>query len=117
MNLDYSKHRLNDFTQLEKYKQELGKDVSSRFIDTVYSWLMKMQINDRIDITKKSEITNRNRDFFIKVVCLFIFEGNDSYLFTSDYTEVYRYDREKEKKETADFQIKLDQKHKKTAEA
>jgi len=111
MDLDYSKHRLNCISELEPYRIRLGNDVFWSFIISVYKWLDSLKIGDRIDITNNSRINHQNRDLFIKTACYYMRQfGNDDYMFTSNYTSLYRFDRQAEIKDCQIFFKELEQK-------
>lgn len=110
MKLDYSKHRLENNSELMAYREKIGNDVFWDFIISVFEWLDSLKIGDSIDISKNSRITARNRDLFIKTACYYMWQyGNDDFMFTNDYTVLYRYDREVEIRESQKYFRELEE--------
>jgi len=111
MNLDYSNYRLNSISELEPFRQRLGNDIFWNFIISVFEWLDSMEVGDSIDISNNSRITNQNRELFIKTTCYYMQQyGNDDYMFTNDYTSLYRFDREAEINDVRKFFDELEKK-------
>lgn len=90
MSLNFSHHRMNSFSWIEEYKEKLKPEVFFKFIDMVYAWLGELKPGQTLLLSGRKNITNQNRDLFIKTVCLFITEGHEDYEFTNDYTAVIR---------------------------
>lgn len=88
MKMDYSASRMTDLQWIEDYSQRLGKEKLDDFIRIAYGWLMDLDPGQTIDLTSHPKITDRNRDLFIKIGCLFISEGNNGYEFSNDYTKI-----------------------------
>lgn len=88
MEIDFSHYRMNDYLWIDIYKKKLGKDAFHKFLDTVYSWLLRLKPGESINIATSKPITDQNRDLFIKSACLFISEGHDGYEFSNNYTVI-----------------------------
>jgi len=85
--INYSHHRMNNYDWIQSYHSNMGKKAFNLFLNRVYKRLMKMNIGEIYDLTKK--VQEANRDLFIKCACLFISEGNSHYSFSDDYTTIY----------------------------
>ena len=86
---NYTVHLMRNWDWLYKYKQELGAEKISEYINRVYQLLTKMKPGSFFSIEKN--VKAENRDLFIKVSCMFIDELYDSqssllYEFNSDAT-------------------------------
>lgn len=90
MGLNFSHHRMNDLLWVEQYQEKLSPKVFFKFIDTVYAWLENLKPGQKLILSQEKNITNQNRDLFIKTTCLFISEGNSEYEFSNDYTAIIR---------------------------
>ncbi|MDR1116614.1 MAG: hypothetical protein LBL33_10820 [Tannerella sp.] len=84
----FAQYRLNDYSFIGEYERRMGTEYFRKYRDDVYIHLAKMNPGDRfsVEILVKKE----NLDLFIKLVCLFILEGNPDYEFTDDYKNVKR---------------------------
>lgn len=90
--IDYSQHRPNDFNWVNTYISDMGKQNFHTFLNRVFGRLMKMQVGETYDLTKK--VSAENRDLFIKVACYYIQCGNIDYYFSNDYTVIYRHEKQ-----------------------
>lgn len=88
MDIDFSHYRMNNYSWIDNYKEKLGVDTFRKFQNAVYDWLLKLKKGESIDMVSNKQITDQNRDLFIKTVCLFISEGNGDYEFNEKYTKV-----------------------------
>lgn len=85
--MDYSKHRLNDWVWLAKYREERGKEWVDNYMNRVYQKLMDLPVGGSINIPAICE--EKNIDLFIKTCCMFII-SNPRYEMNSDYSIIRR---------------------------
>jgi hypothetical protein len=84
--MDFSAYKMVNFDWIKIYQDKLGRSVFYAFIDKVYGILNRMQEGQVFNLSTDISITDRNRDLFIKVACMYINEGNENYSFSNDYT-------------------------------
>ena len=87
----YAHCRLNNWSWMQQYRDQLGDAEYTHYIDTVYTALMNMKIGHRFVIA--NNVKSENIDLFIKITCMFILEGNYEYEFTNDYKAINRKTR------------------------
>lgn len=87
----YAKYRLTDWDWIPRYKQKMGTDLFREYVNNVYSELMKMHVGDRFSLD--DNVREENRELFVKIVCMFIQEGNSDYDFSPDYKIVRRHEK------------------------
>ncbi len=87
MDEDFSKYKMNSFSDIEKQKELHGKQKVEAYIDKIYAWLLEMNPGQIFDIIR---IPEKERHIFILTVCLFISENNYGYILSNDYTQVIR---------------------------
>lgn len=92
MDIDFSHYRMNNYFWIDSYIGKIGSETFYKFQNTVYNWLMNLKKGESIDVMQNERITDKNRDLFIKTVCLFISEGNSNYEFNENYTTVIHRD-------------------------
>ena len=85
---DLSALAMTDYSDIERCQEEMGKEAFGAYRDKVYTRLMRMTAGDIIDVQKI--VRRENLEVFIKVVCLFISEGNGDYSFSSNFNTVKR---------------------------
>lgn len=103
--VDYSKHRMNDYDWIAKYQSIMGKEEFFYFLNRVYKRMLQMKTGETYKIANK--VQEANRDLFIKIVCLFILEGNQNYIFSEDYTKIIKDYGPMTKKHTKTTQKRL----------
>lgn len=84
--MDFSAYKMVNFDWIKIYQDKLGRTVFYAFIDKVYGILNRMEEGQVFNLSTDISITDRNRDLFIKVACMYINEGNENYSFSNDYT-------------------------------
>jgi hypothetical protein len=88
---------MNDYDWIDTYQQKMGKEAFRQYRNSVYEMLMGMRPGEYFTID--DHVKTENIDLFIKMVCLFIVEGNHQYDFTNDYKKVRCHEREKNDRE------------------
>ena len=87
MEINFSKHRMNDWNWIQEYKSIMDKEQYNNFFQKVYSTLFQIPQGKYFDISKN--VTEKNRDIFIKICCLFILEQRksvgDYWVFSDNY--------------------------------
>ena len=91
--INYSHHRLENWDWVDKYIEIHGWEEYINFTNKVYNRLVNLQPGKKFDITEK--VSEKNRDFFIKIACQFILEQlemfkDGNYHFSDDYTKIIR---------------------------
>jgi hypothetical protein len=85
---DYSPHIMKDWEWSKEYLQSPGAEKYGRLFNTIYSFLLSIPEGKFFDIQKVQE---SNRDFFIKICCLFVLEQRryigDFWTLSDDYTK------------------------------
>jgi hypothetical protein len=69
---DYTSHLARNWDWWELYKGKLGEQELSEFMNRVYNLFIKMKPGSFFSIEKN--VTEKNRDLFIKMCCMFIDE-------------------------------------------
>lgn len=87
----YAQYRMNDWGWIPRYKSLMGKESFNEYVNNVYLELMSMKIGKSFSID--SEVKTENRELFVKIVCMFIQEGNYDYEFSPDYKIVRRNEK------------------------
>ena len=89
--LSYEQYRMTDWGWIGIYQSRMGNDQFRKYVNAIYKELMAMKVGQTfaIDTTVKEE----NRELFIKIVCMFIQEGNSDYEFSSNYKIVKRNEK------------------------
>lgn len=87
----YAVYRLTDWDWIGLYKEKMGADRFRNYVNGVYSELMKMEVGKTFSLDK--EVKEENRELFVKIVCMFIQEGNSDYDFSPDYKTVRRHEK------------------------
>ncbi|MBF0763335.1 MULTISPECIES: hypothetical protein [Parabacteroides] len=87
----YASFRLTDWDWISRYKEKMGTDHFRDYVNGVYSELMKMRVGGVFSLD--NEVREENRELFIKIVCMFILEGNSDYDFSSDYKTIRRHEK------------------------
>ena len=84
---DYSQHKLQNREWCNEYRSRMGKEQYDDFFQKVYSHLLQLPEGKYFDIEKN--VTEENRDLFIKICCLFILEQRmsvgDYWVFDENY--------------------------------
>lgn len=62
--MNFSEHRLTDWTWQELYRAQLGEDTYNDYFNSVWMALDRLQENEYYDIAK--QVKTENRDLFIK---------------------------------------------------
>ena len=85
---DYSQHKLQNWDWFSRYRSQMRKEQFNDFFQKVYSCLLQIPEGKHFDITKN--VTEKSRDIFIKICCLFILEQRksvgDYWVFNENYT-------------------------------
>lgn len=84
--MDFSMHKMTDYNWIKTYQDKLGKITFNAFVDKVYGILCRIEEGKSFNLSTDISITNRNRDLFIKVACMYIADGNENYSFSEDHT-------------------------------
>ena len=85
--MNFSEHRLTDWTWQELYRAQLGEDTYNDYFNSVWMALDRLQENEYYDIAK--QVKTENRDLFIKICCQYVMTHKE-YEFSSDYTKIIR---------------------------
>lgn len=88
--MDFSVYKMSDYNWIKTYQDKLGKITFNAFVDKVYGILDRVKEGQSFDISADISITDRNRDLFIKVACMYIADGNENYSFSEDHTIISR---------------------------
>lgn len=88
---NYGMYRLTGWGWIDRYKKKMGIDLFHTYVNNVYNELMRMNVGDVFSLEK--EVKEENRELFIKIVCMFIQEGNNDYEFSPDYKIVKRNEK------------------------
>ena len=76
--MNFSEHRLTDWTWQELYRAQLGEDTYNDY---------RLQENEYYDIAK--QVKTENRDLFIKICCQYVLTHKE-YELSNDYTKIIR---------------------------
>lgn len=87
----YAIYRLTDWDWINVYKQKMGISQFQDYVNGVYDELLRMKIGNSFSL--ESNVKEENRELFIKIVCMFIQEGNYDYEFSLDYKCVKRHEK------------------------
>lgn len=79
--MDFSNLRLTDDSEILEYHKKMGKDFWT-FANKVYTGLSE---RDTFDV---SEVKEKSRDLFVKVVCWLIQDGHLSAYFNEQFTKI-----------------------------
>ena len=77
----YARYRMTDWNWIAIYKEKMGVDLFREYVNGVYNELLNMTVKEE------------NRELFIKIVCMFIQEGNYDYDFSQDYKFIRRHEK------------------------
>lgn len=83
-----SQHRLTGWQEI---KEILNSEQGEAFLEyqrKVYQALLALSKGQRIDIDRM--VRPANREWFVKIGCLFIWDGHTDYEFASDYSHIRR---------------------------
>lgn len=83
--MNLQKYRLNDWSELSKFKDEMGIEEYNAYTDKVYSVLLNLPPGKFYSVNKLAK--PENFDLFIKICCLFI-HSNHQYTMSSDYSKI-----------------------------
>lgn len=83
---DYTSHLPENMDWWELYKEKLGKHKLLEFTDRVYKLFINMKPGSFFSIEKN--VTEENRDLFIKIICMFIDEAYHSPFSVEGYYEL-----------------------------
>lgn len=82
--MSYSHLRLNNESELNPFIQRLGKKEFKKYLERVYSKIIRMKSGERFRIDDL--VIEENRELFIKLLCLFIWmHGTNTFIFSNDY--------------------------------
>lgn len=87
----YAIYRLADWDWINIYKQKMGVSRFHDYVNDVYGELIRMKVGNSFSL--ESNVKEENRELFIKIVCMFIQEGNPDYEFSKDYKYVIRHEK------------------------
>ncbi len=96
----YQAYRMNDYGWIQTYKDKMGVDDFKKYVNEIYEMLLNMKPGDKFPIDRN--VKQENIELFIKIVCLFISEGNDNYDFTNDYKVVRCHGKDENGKKAVD---------------
>lgn len=85
---DFSHFRLNNYSELDVYLKSPEANKFKAYLGLIYRDLSKLPPGSSINLIK--DVDPNSIQIFIKIVCLFIAEGNPDYVFSEDYTEIRR---------------------------
>ena len=85
--MNFSEHRLTDWTWQELYRAQLGEDTYNDYFNSVWMALDRLQENEYYDIAK--QVKTENRDLFIKICCQYVLTHKE-YELSNDYTKIIR---------------------------
>lgn len=86
----YAMYRLVDWDWIQVYKQKMGDDFRV-YVNEVYKKLLSMKAGEVFSIADKVRV--ENIDLFVKIVCMFIQEGNSDFVFSDDFKKVKRNEK------------------------
>lgn len=86
----YARYRLVDWDWIQVYKQKMGDDFRI-YVNEVYKRLLSMKVGEIFSISEKVKV--ENIDLFVKIVCMFIQEGNSDFVFSDDFKKVKRNEK------------------------
>lgn len=85
-NIDFSKHRLNDDSELHYYMTQMGLKDFNAYVKRVYRKISEMKPNSKLRVAPI--VKSENRDLFIKILCYFIRElPGENFIFNETFTE------------------------------
>lgn len=87
----YEQYRMTDYGWIGIYQSRMGADQFKQYVNLIYKELMAMKVGETLVI--ESTVKAENRELFIKIVCMFIQEGNPDYEFSSNYKIVKRNEK------------------------
>jgi hypothetical protein len=87
----YRKYRMEDYEWIGTYKERMGAEGFREYRDRVYEMLHAMKPGTVFTIDLY--VREYNLDLFIKIVCLFITEGNSCWEFSDDYKNIRRHEK------------------------
>lgn len=87
----YAIYRITDWGWIAVYKEKMGSDQFREYVDNVYNELLGMKIGSSLSL--ETMVKEENRELFIKIVCMFIQEGNYDYDFSQDYKHIRRHEK------------------------
>jgi hypothetical protein len=86
---NYTHHLLHDWDWYKTYQSLLGKDKYQEYFNRVYAMLFEIPEEKFFDIEKN--VSEENRDLFIKICCLFVLEQRryigDFWTFNETFTQ------------------------------
>ena len=87
MKEDFSKHIMINWNWIREYRSSMGEKEFNDYFGKIYLFLLQLPEGKYFDISQN--VTEKNRDIFIKICCLFIIEQrkskNDYYVFNENY--------------------------------
>ena len=83
-----SKHRLNDFYEIEAIIAKIGAEKFDRYREAVFALLTKIRMSEIYNILEQVKVANHG--VFVKCACMYILStaGNCNVMFSDDYTKV-----------------------------
>jgi hypothetical protein len=85
---NYSQHIMQNWDWCQEYRQSLGPEKYRTLFNSIYTFIREIPEGKFFDIQKVQE---SNRDFFIKICCLFVLEQRhyigDFWTLSDDYTK------------------------------
>ena len=87
----YARYRMTDWNWIAIYKEKMGVDLFREYVNGVYNELLNMKVDCSFSL--EATVKEENRELFIKIVCMFIQEGNYDYDFSQDYKFIRRHEK------------------------
>ena len=87
----YARYRMTDWNWIAIYKEKMGVDLFREYVNGVYNELLNMKVDRSFSL--EATVKEENRELFIKIVCMFIQEGNYDYDFSQDYKFIRRHEK------------------------
>ena len=82
---------MTDWNWIAIYKEKMGVDLFREYVNGVYNELLNMKVDCSFSL--EATVKEENRELFIKIVCMFIQEGNYDYDFSQDYKFIRRHEK------------------------
>lgn len=87
MNRDFTKYRLTNLSEIEPYKEKMGKRKFYDYGISIYEALNKIPRDKPFDVYVN--VKRVNLPLFIKIVCMFMIDYPGFVDFNQSYTKIY----------------------------
>lgn len=83
-----SQYKMKDFSEIQKIKNDFGEKKFTEVVNSIYDRLLQMHPGWHYKIREAWNVNDYS--ILIKIICLFISEGNGDYSFSDNFETIRR---------------------------